>query len=68
MSLIAISVGGQTVRQYLTFIPQQIFTFIDEKKYIVIAFNFFVVSQLSTYLKSTGAFEVTELNTIVILN
>lgn len=66
MWLMAVSVGGQTVRQFFTFIPQSVFTFIDEKRMMIIGFNFIVVNQLNSYLKSTGAFEITANNEYVI--
>jgi hypothetical protein len=58
MFLLAISVGGNYVRPYLTFVPQQVFTFLDDKKWMVLIFNFFIVGKISSALNSTGAFEV----------
>jgi hypothetical protein len=63
--IMGVSVGGQTVRQYFTFVPPQVFKFIDEKKWIVIAFNFFFVGQITNWLKTTGAFEVYANNKLV---
>ncbi len=58
MFLLAVSVGGNYVRPYLTFVPQQVFTFLDNKKWMVLIFNFFIVGKISSALNSTGAFEV----------
>jgi hypothetical protein len=58
MFILAVSVGGNYVRQYLTFIPQRLFTLLDEKKWMVLIFNFFVVGRISSALNSNGAFEV----------
>lgn len=67
MWLIAISVGGQTIRRFFSFIPESVFKFIDEKKMYIIAFNFFGVNQINSFLKGTGAFEVTVNNESVSL-
>ena len=58
MFIFAVSLGGATVRSYLTFIPDSIFNFIEQKKWMILIFNFFIVGQISSFLNTTGAFEV----------
>jgi hypothetical protein len=58
MAMMVILVGGSTVRGYLTFIPDRVFNLIEEKKFLVGIFNFFIIGQLTSYLNSTGAFEI----------
>lgn len=58
MGMMVILVGGSTVRGYLTFIPDRVFNLLEQKKFMVGIFNFFIVGQLTNYLNSTGAFEV----------
>jgi selT/selW/selH-like putative selenoprotein len=58
MLLIVLIVGGENVKPYLTFIPDNVFTFIKEKKWMLGIFSFFVGGQLSSAVGSTGAFEV----------
>jgi len=58
MAMMIILVGGSTVRGYLTFIPERVFNLIEEKKFWVGILNFFLVGQLTNYLNSTGAFEI----------
>ena len=59
MFIFAVSLGGATVRSYLTFIPDSIFNFIEQKKWMILIFNFFIVGQISSFLNTTGAFEIT---------
>ena len=59
MAMMVILVGGQTVRSYLTFIPDRVFTLIEEKKFWVGIMNFFVFNQISNFLNTSGAFEIT---------
>lgn len=58
MSMMIILVGGSTIRGYLTIIPERVFNFIDEKKFWVGILNFFLIGQMTNYLNSTGAFEI----------
>jgi hypothetical protein len=58
MLITAMTVGGNYLKQYLTFVPPQVFTFLEEKKMYVLLINFFVMGQLSTFLSKTDAFEV----------
>jgi selT/selW/selH-like putative selenoprotein len=59
MGLMILIVGGDNVKPYLTFIPDRVFQFINEKKWMLGIASFFLGSQLSSSLGSTGAFEVT---------
>ena len=58
MLLIVLIVGGEHVKPYLTFIPDSVFTFVKEKKWMLGIFSFFVGNQLSSSVGSTGAFEI----------
>jgi hypothetical protein len=58
MAFMALCIGGNYIRPYLAFIPQGVFTFIEQKKMYIIMINFFVIGQLSSFLTKTGAFEV----------
>lgn len=58
MFLIVLVVGGENLKPYLNFIPDNVFEFVKEKKWMLGIFSFFIGSQLSTAVGSTGAFEV----------
>ena len=58
MLLIVLVVGGDHVKPYLTFIPERVFRFINEKKWMLGIFSFFIGGQISSSIGSTGAFEV----------
>ena len=56
--IMAIMIGGQWIKPYLTFIPDSVFKFIEEKRMIIGLVNFFVMSKISSTLGSSNAFEV----------
>ena len=58
MFLITVIVGGDNLKPYLTFLPDRFFTFVNEKKWMLGIFSFFVGNQLSSAVGSTGAFEI----------
>lgn len=58
MAIMIILFGGESIRGYLSFIPQNIYNLIIEKKFIIALINFFVINSLSTSFGRTGAFEV----------
>jgi hypothetical protein len=66
MVVMAISLGGNYIKPYLTFIPQEVFNFLEQKKMYVLMINFFVIGQVSSYLTKTGAFEVNVNGTLVL--
>jgi hypothetical protein len=58
IGVIVILTGGEGIRAHLSFIPREVFAFIDQKKWIVGIGAFFIGNQLSSILSSSGAFEV----------
>ena len=64
---LVIVLAGQTIKQYLNFIPQNIFDYIEEKKWIMSISLFLVGNMIQSYIASSGAFEVYLNNKIVFI-
>jgi hypothetical protein len=64
--IMVLMIGGQWIRPYLSFIPDSVFKFIEEKRMIIGLVNFFLMSKISNTLGSSNAFDVYVNNEIVI--
>jgi selT/selW/selH-like putative selenoprotein len=56
--VMAIAFGAKYVKNYLRFIPESVFNFMESKMLFIIIINYFVLGQLSSYFQKTGAFEI----------
>ena len=63
--LFIIFMGGQALRNSLTFIPPAVFDFIEKRKMLIGIGMYFGISQLQSVLSKTGAFEVYANNELV---
>ncbi len=56
--IIAMVLGGDTVRQYFTFVPRTWFAYVDQKKWIFAILTFMIGNMIQSMCSATGAFEV----------
>jgi hypothetical protein len=63
--IMVLMIGGQWIRPYLSFIPDRVFKFIEEKRMIIGLVNFFLMSKISSTLGSSNEFDVYVNNEIV---
>jgi len=58
IGIIILMVGSNYIKPYLSFIPEFLFKFLDEKRFIIGLANYFIAGQITSYLNKTNAFEV----------
>lgn len=58
MGTMVLIIGGHFARNYLQFIPERVFKFIDDNKMMIGIFNFFIIGWLQNSLTATKAFEI----------
>ena len=68
MSMMFLLMGGQTARNFFSFVPAHYLNLIEQKKWIVGIASFFLGTQLQNIITSTGAFEIFVNGALVIIN
>lgn len=58
IAIMANMAGGDTVRQFFSFVPREWFDIMDRKKWVVGLFTFIAGNFLQSMLTASGAFEV----------
>ena len=65
MSVMFLLLGGQTARNFFSFVPAQYLDLIEQKKWIVGIASYFLGTVLQNIISSSGAFEVFVNDTMV---